>query len=731
MPQTPSAETVDAPDDAGRSSSARLARLMRPRSVAVIGASANTSSWGGATIANLQAMGFAGSIHPVNPNHDQIAGLPCYPDVEAIPGPVDAALLFVPGAAVPEVLEACGRKGVGGAVILAAGYRETGAEGAQREADLRALADRHGIAVCGPNCMGLVNLAEGFIGYTAAMLPRDMRPGRSALISQSGQLAAVLFTRSHDQGARLRYLVSTGNEMNVDAADYADFMLDDPDIASVGMVLEGLKDPTRFLAVAARSAHLGKPLIVLKLGRSQAAARTALAHTGKLAGAAAVHDAVFRQMNVISVRDPLEIADVAALFAACPVPRGNRIGVVTFSGGWCGAVADQAEDEGLALAEFTPETMDRLRPLLPFTPPVNPLDLSGQITAHPERWPMALHAVHDDPNTDIVVVFIHQMRAAWRGNFVDPLLAFAQTAKKPVVVVYDGGAVVAEGYQALVQDGTLPVYRGSATMLRALRHFTGFHARRSRPAGQPAQKPDAARRAQIMALMEPWGQTLPEHASKQVLAACGLPMVPEQVVATRAEALRRASEIGYPVVLKGLAEGLAHKTESGLVRLNLGDPQALGTAFDDLMGQMSGQRLAGGAAQCLVQPMIGGGVEVLLGLHQDPDFGPMVMVGPGGIMAELIADTAMRRAPFSRDEAEAMIDETRLGMLLAGFRGAPPADRAALVDAMLALGRFGVDMGVAVDSVDINPLIVQPAGRGCVAVDALVIQGRGDDAQAG
>ncbi len=724
MPPTPVAEEECAAScKAPSAGAARMARLLAPRSVAVIGASANPSSWGGATIANLQAMGFAGAIYPVNPNYDQIAGLPCFPDVQAIPGPVDAALLFVPGDAVASVLAACGHKGVGGAVILAAGYGEIGAEGARREADLRALADRHGIAVCGPNCMGLVNLASGFIGYTAAMLPADMRPGRSALISQSGQLAAVLLTRSHDQGVRLRYLVSTGNEMNVEAADYADFMLDDPEIASVGMVLEGLRDPARFLAVAERAAGLGKPLIVLKLGRSRAAARTALAHTGKMAGSAAVHDAVFRQMNVISVSDPLEIADVAALFACCPAPRGNRIGVVSFSGGWCGALADQAEAEGLPLAEFAPETMDRLRPLLPFTPPVNPLDLSGQITAHPERWPQALAAVHDDPDTDIVVVFIHQMRAAWRGHFVDPLLDFARRSEKPVAVVHDGGAVVAEGYEALVKNGDLAVYRGTLPMLRALRHFTEFHARRGQVAVVPAEAPDAARRARALALMAPHGESLAEDASKAVLAGYGMPMVAERVVVGREHALRAAGDMGFPVVLKGLAEGMAHKTEAGLVAVGLGDAAALGAAYEAMAARMGG---AGG--RFLVQPMVSGGVEVLLGLQHDPDFGPMVMLGPGGVMAELIGDTAMRRAPFGRAEAEAMIDETRLGALLAGFRGAPAADRAALVKAVLALGRFGVEMGAAVESVDINPLMVLPAGQGCVAVDALVVKGAGQGA---
>jgi acetate---CoA ligase (ADP-forming) len=704
-----------------------LVRLLQPRSVAVIGASANAASWGGATIANLQRLGFAGAIYPVNPKHEKIAGLRCYPDVAAIPGPVDAALLFVPGGSVAQVLEDCGRKGVGAAVILAAGYSETGEAGAMREAELRALADRYGIAVCGPNCMGLVNLAAGFIGYTAAMLPADMRPGRTSLISQSGQLAAVLFARAHDQGVRLRHLVSTGNEMNVEATDYAAFMLEDPETASVALVLEGLKDPARFLALAERAEERGKPLIVLKLGRSKAAARTALAHTGKLAGAAATYDSVFRQYNVISVRDPLEIADVAALFAACPPPSGSRIGVVTFSGGWCGTVADQAEAEGLPLAEFAPETIERLRPLLPFTPAVNPLDLSGQITAHPERWAEALDAVHADPNTDIVVVFVHQMRPEWRPHFIAPLLALARRARKPVVAVYDGGKVVAEGYDDLVADDTLPVYRGSAPMLRALRRFTDFHARRARarsaPKAVPGDDTKAARRDRVRAILRPWSQSVPEHAAKEALAAYGLPIVPEHVVGDSDTALRRAAELGYPVVLKGLAEDMAHKTEAGLVRLDLRGPEDLSAAFDDLTARMAGQRLGEGAARCLLQPMVRGGVEVLLGLQHDPDFGAMVMVGPGGVLAELIADTAMRRAPLSRADAEEMIAETRLSQLLAGFRGAPPSDRDALVDAILALGQFGVEMGAAVNGVDVNPLLVMPEGEGCVAVDALIVTG--------
>jgi acyl-CoA synthetase (NDP forming) len=604
-----------------------LKPLLRPRSVAVIGASANSQSWGGAILANLQAMGFQGRIYPINPNHQELSGLTCYPDVESVPDEVDAALLFVPKSAIAEVLEQCGRKGVQGAVILAAGFSETGDEGRQLEQDLRAVATRHGIAVCGPNCMGLVNLADGFTGYTAATLPPVMTPGRTALVSQSGQLASVIFVRSHDQGVHLRYLVSTGNEMVVEASDYALFMLEDPDVASIGLVLEGLRDPAKFLVLAERAGEAGKPLIVLKLGRSKAAARTALAHTGKMAGSSRTYDAVFRQNNIVAVDSPLEIADVAALFEKCPAPKGRRVSFVTFSGGWCGVVADQMEAIGLPLAEFTEKTVEMLEPLLDFTPPVNPLDLSGHISAHPERWGQSLQAVLEDENTDILVVFVHQVRAAWRDRFIEPVIEVARNATKPVLVVHDGGKVVEAGYERLADDGTLPIYRDTRPMLKALRRFTDYHMRRAEMCSVPAVRaeasPDAA--AEARRHLGAWHSVLPEHIAKSVLRAYGLPVTDECIVTSAEEATRQAEKLGYPVVLKGLADGMEHKTEAGLVRLGLGSPGGVAAAFDDMMKTLSGKRLGGGQVCCLLQPMHAAGVEAILGLQRDPDFGPMVL----------------------------------------------------------------------------------------------------------
>ena len=361
----------------------QISGLLDPRSVAVIGASANTEGWSGAALPVLRKLGFSGDIYPVNPKYDDLDGLRCYPSVEAIPGKVDVALMFVPQRALREILEQCGRKGVQGAVILASGFSETGKEGKALEEQLRKVANQNKIAICGPNCLGLANLKSGFIGLTSATFPANLSPGRTALISQSGQLLMILLARAHDQGVRMRYLVSTGNELNVEAADYGRWVLQDPEITSVCMVLEGLRSPSRFLDLAARAQEVKKPLIVMKLGRSQRAARTALAHTGKLAGVFRTYEAVFRQENIISVDDPLELADVAALFEKCNAPSGKKISVVTFSGGWCGVIADQAEVLGLELADFSDKTNTRLKPLLDFTPPANPLDLSGNVMTHP------------------------------------------------------------------------------------------------------------------------------------------------------------------------------------------------------------------------------------------------------------------------------------------------------------------------------------------------------------
>ncbi|WP_165978805.1 acetate--CoA ligase family protein [Antarcticimicrobium luteum] len=701
----------------------QLSGLMNPQSVAVIGASAKAEGWSGAAVPVLRRLGYTGKIFPVNPKYEELNGLPCYPSVSAIPEPVDAALMFVPQRALPDILEDCGRKGVRGAVILASGFSETGEEGRALEERLREVANRNRIAICGPNCLGLANLDSGFMGLTAATFPADLSAGRTALISQSGQLLMVLLARAHDQGVHMRYLVSTGNELNVEAADYASWALQDPQIASVCMALEGLRTPSRFLDLAARARAADKPLIVLKLGRSQRAARTALAHTGKMAGAFRTYEAVFRQANVVSVDDPLELADVAALFEKCPAPRGERISVVTFSGGWSGVMADQAEALGLPMADFTEATVEKLKPLLDFTPPVNPLDLSGNVNNHPERWGASLEAVLADENTDIMVVFIHQVREAWRGNLIGPVLELAKIAEKPIVVVYDGGKVVEAGYEKLAADRSLPIYRGSQQMLKALKRFVDYHRRKAEGPGEAASLEMPAGAAKIVdTLLAQGGRSLSEYAAKEALRAYGLPMVGERLVLTEDEALAAAEGIGFPVVMKGLADGMEHKSDAGLVHLGLSDADAVRAAFADLEGKLSGHTLNGEAAPCIVQKMVKGGVEAILGMQNDPDFGPMILVGVGGVMTELLNDVALRRAPLTAKDAREMIDETRLGKLLAGFRGAPRADRAALEEAILRLSALSVAHAETVESIDINPVLVLPEGEGCVAVDALIIK---------
>ena len=443
--------TLKRDEGQGPDRSAQLAGLMDPKSIAVVGASARAEGWSGVAVPALLRQGFKGRIFPVNAKYDEIAGLPCFPSVSAIPEPVDVAMIYVPKRALAEVLEDCGRKGVRGAVILASGFGETGEEGRATEEALREIANRNNIAICGPNCLGLANLGSGFVGLTGATFPDDMSPGGTALVSQSGQLMMVILARAHDQGVHLRYLVSTGNELNVEAADYAGLALRDPAVTSVAIALEGLRNPVKFLDLAAEARTLDKPLIVLKLGRSQRAARTALAHTGKMAGAYRTFEAVFRQNNIVAVDDPLELAEAAALFEKCPAPRGERVSVVSFSGGWCGVIADQAEALGIPMADFTDETVERLKPHMDFTPPLNPLDLSGNVNNHPERWGAALAAVAADANTDIVVVFIHQVRTAWRDRLIPPLLQVAKPTDKPILVVYDGGKVVEEGYEVLAR----------------------------------------------------------------------------------------------------------------------------------------------------------------------------------------------------------------------------------------------------------------------------------------
>ncbi|MEO9779266.1 MAG: acetate--CoA ligase family protein [Sedimentitalea sp.] len=709
--------------ESGREFMDRLTGLLAPKSVAVIGASANEQGWSGGAIPILRRLGYTGKIYPVNPKYDELNGMTCYPSVTAIPDTVDSALMFVPQKLLPSLLEECGQKGVRGAVILASGFSETGEEGRALEETLREVANRNRIAICGPNCLGLANLNNGFMGLTAATFPEDMSAGHTALVSQSGQLLMVLLSRAHDQGVHMRYVVSTGNELNVEAADYARWALEDPEIRSVCMALEGLRTPDRFLELTEQAQKLEKPLIVLKLGRSQRAARTALAHTGKMAGAFRTYEAVFRQRNVVSVDDPLELAEVAALFEKCPVSRGDRVSVVTFSGGWSGVMADQCEAIGLPMADFTEETVENLRPLLDFTPPVNPLDLSGNVNNHPERWGASLDVVLADDNTDIMVVFIHQVREAWRGRLIQPVLDLVKTADKPIIIVYDGGKVVEAGWDLLAADKSLPIYRGTQPMLKALKKFVDFHSRKAQlrtAPNPPVPNANGARVARDLLVQS--ARSLSEDAAKAALDAYGLPVVSEMLVHSEDEALRAADEIGFPVVMKGLAEGMEHKSEAGLVKLSLSDEAAVRTAFHDLRSKLDGQTLNGASAPCLVQKMVKGGVEVILGMQNDPDFGPMILLGVGGVMTELLNDVALRRAPLDRIDIAEMIDETRLCQLLDGFRGDPCADRNALEKAVMKFSDFAVAHQDQIESVDINPLLVLPDGEGCVAVDALIVK---------
>ena len=717
--QTPAAKAVSVSDATQGETDLydRLTGLMAPRSVAVIGASANAQGWSGGAIPVLRRLGYDGKIFPVNPKYDRLNDMRCYPSVSAIPDPVDVALMFVPQKALPDILEQCGRKGVRGAVILASGFSETGAEGQKLEQILAEIANRHQIAVCGPNCLGLANLNSGFMGLTAATFPQDMSAGATALISQSGQLLMVMLSRAHDQGVHMRYLVSTGNELNVEAADYAGWALRDPAIKSVCMALEGLKRPERFLDLARQARDMEKPLIVLKLGRSRRAARTALAHTGKMAGAFRTYEAVFRQNNVVSVDDPLELADVAALFEKCPAPKGARLSVVTFSGGWSGVVADQCEALGLPMADFTAKTVETLKPLLDFTPPVNPLDLSGNVNNHPERWRASLEAVLADENTDIMVVFIHQVRDAWRGRLIGPVLDLAKSADKPIIIVYDGGKIVEAGWDLLATDKSLPIYRGSQQMLKALKRFVDYHNRKSGRQDTPQTlEIETGADDQIKRLLGESGQSLSEYDAKQALKHYGLPMIADTLVSTETQALKAGEDIGYPVVMKGLVEGVAHKSDAGLVKLNLTDADGVRTAFADLDAKIGGDQ----HRICLVQKMVKGGVEALLGMQNDPDFGPMIVLGVGGVMAELMNDIALRRAPLTQRDVADMIDETRLGLLLQGYRGAEPADRAALEEAALRLSAFALAHADRLESIDINPLLVLP--KGCIAVDALIVK---------
>jgi acetyltransferase len=705
-----------------------LDALLRPSAIAVIGASAEPYAIGGRPIRYLRKHGYTGAILPVNPKYAEVAGLPCYPSLAAIAEPVDCAIIAVPAAAVFDYLAQVRQKGVGAAVIFTAGFAETGGEGRTRQDNLRRFARETGTRLIGPNCVGLVNLVDRVTATFSNIGERPaFRRGNVAILAQSGAIGGSLFDRCQDLGVGVAYLVTTGNEADVETAELIEVLLDDPEVAVFACFVESFKNPERFIAAAERALALGKPVLVLKAGVSAKGREVIASHTGALAASDAVHTAIFRQHGVVRVDDLEDMAYQLSLLSRCVAPRGRRLGVLSLSGGAAALVTDVCEQYGFALPDLAPETLARLRQWIPaYGSAANPADTSAATFGDPHLFPNCLDALSADPGFDLMLTVITAAASPMAESFGDAIarVGDAHAPEKPSATVWISGGLSDPGIER-VRGSRVPVFRAIRTCFRALDRFAAYaetrRARETAPERYAAPPRFDLPERQIQTLLGPPNAPLSERESAAVLAACGVPTVRQALATSPEEAARLAGEIGYPVALKVESPDLPHKTQVGGVRLGLGTPAEVNAAYAQILADCRRRAPQAELRGVLVAEMAAPALELIAGFSRDAQFGPMVMVGLGGVYVEILGDVALRRAPLRPADAEAMLAELRGRALLDGARGAPPADRPALVEVLLRLSQLALDFP-EVAEVDINPLFVYPAGQGVKAVDALVVK---------
>jgi acyl-CoA synthetase (NDP forming) len=703
-----------APDGSTSNKASPLSALVQPRSIAVLGAS-DRASIGRSLIQSLARFGYPGTVYPVNPRHREILGLACYPSVRDLPSAPDVVAFCIGGALVLETLPLLAERGVGAAVIYDGGFAERGDDGRKRQEAIAGLCREAGIALCGPNCMGVLNPVARSTTYLAALRDPAGLAGNVGLVSQSGSICNGMLADLRRFGFSL--VVSTGNEAVISTAAYIEHLIDDPDTKVIATFTETVREPERYVAALDRAAAKGKPVVVLKVGRSDRSRRAIHSHTGGLAGETRVFSELLRAHRAIEVSDLDELAEVLAVCQGTRWPRGRRIGLTTGSGGQVELILDIAAPIGLDLPPLS--AVDRAeaeRVIGPITGDGNPLDYWGNGKFH-TNLPHALATLGAGDAHDAVVYCLdtHDDQPMAQPErlieYAEILVQAATRSDKPHYLMNMRPGVMHRGQVALLARHGIPVIGGTRQGLRAIDRV----GRSAVPL--PPLRPVSERPASLVA-----GRgVINEFEAKRLLGAHGLPVAREHLVGSVAEAERAAAAVGYPVVLKAVSDGIPHKSELGLVALDLGTAEALRRSWDQLNQRLDAAGLRSGLAGFLVQEFVARGIEVFAGVTRDPDFGLSLAFGTGGVGIEVTHDFALRLLPLREGDTEAMIAETRVSALLGAYRGQPAADRTSLVGCLEALADFAGVEADRVAEIDLNPIKVLPAGQGCRIVDALIV----------
>jgi len=690
-----------------------ISRLLRPRSVAVIGASSDPSKTAGRPIAYLKKHGFDGTIYPVNPRYQEIAGLPCYADIAALPEAPDVGIVLLGAEKAHEAVRALALRGTAAAIVLASGYTELDGEGGKRQ---QALLEAAGsMRLLGPNTIGLVNLTDGITLSASGALEMEHFPvGGIAVVSQSGGILGALLSRAASRGIGLSKLISTSNEADLDLADFVDYLVDDDATSVIALYMEGLRNPEKFRQAALKAARAGKPIVVFKIGRSESGARSAVSHTGAMAGADRMYDALFQQLGIIRAQTFADLLDLPLALSSARQLRGKRVAILTSTGGAGTLVADSLGMAGFDTPAPDESTAARLRDLQQGGPAAldrNPIDvtLAG---LQPDLLRGAIRILLDSPNYDAVVVIVGSSGLAMPELMANAIKECLPTSDKPVLAYVSPHAPEAT---SVLNAYGVPAFTTPESCTSVL-------AAMFDKASRPAVVTSTAMTQTSVDLADLGHGTLNEVQAKQLFARFGVPVAREIVVANADEAQEATRELGGRVVLKLLSSHITHKSEVGGVAVNL-YALDVGPRLERMREEVKANT-GETVGHFIVQEMVPGGVELILGLRRDP-LGIAVLLGMGGVTAELFNDTSLRMlvpgAGLDREQALAMIQELKTWPLLDGFRGRPQADVSALVSAIVAFSNMAAQLGERLEEAEINPLFVLPQGQGVIAADGVAV----------
>lgn len=693
---------------------ASISPFFSPKGVGIVGVSRDPGKLGYGLARNLINSGYSGAIHFINPKGGELFGREIHVSLQGVPDPIDLAVLLVPPPAVPAAIKDAGERGIKAAIIATGGFRETGQEGAALENECLELAKSYGIRLVGPNCIGLVNTHLPL--DTTFLQPPGPPAGEIAFVSHSGAICAAVIDWIRGEGIGLSHLISLGNQADVNEADVLPILAEDKNTRVITLYLEGVKDGRYFIESASKTA-LAKPVLALKVGRFESGRKAAASHTGALAGAETAFDAAFRSAGVIRAENTEELFQWARTLAWCPLPAGNRVAVLTNAGGPGVTAADALEQNGMKLAELSESSLAALKEFLPAAASLhNPVDMLA--SANEIHYQRSLQVLLEDPNVDAVLVISPPPPPTTTGTIVKYMIPLIQSHNKPVVFALMGNAQIAEGV-SLLRAAQIPDYRfpeTAASALGALVRYAEWRRKKTDQKVSPAKIPSG----KIKTLMENKSfirnAFLPSEMTLDLMEMSGIPISRMELAENETSAIKISKKMGYPIVMKVASADISHKSDAGGVMLDVKSESELKTGYQQIIKNCQAYAPSAKIDGIHIQRMLPPGQEVIAGVIRDPQFGPLVMFGSGGIEVEGLKDVAFALAPLTYEDANALIDSTWAGRKLSGFRSIPPADKQAAADALVKLSLLAMALP-DVAEMEINPLRAFAPGKGACALD--------------